>query len=268
MAPPGNIPYLYVMQRLTTLLLLVGITFTTRAQTVDDYQPDANGDGCVGMSDLLSLLSVFGSCEAQAFACGDPVSYQGYDYATVLIGEQCWFAENLRSELYLNGDSIPTGLNDDDWFFTYLTELGATEVPGGNASNLETYGRLYNWFAVGDARGLCPNGWHVPTDEEWGVMINLLGGTTAAGVQMKTTYGWTNGGNGTNSSGFSGLPANSRDGDGEFWPPGGRAYFWSSSSTGIYGYYRPLWNYSDWTAQNQISSKRSGFSVRCIQGSE
>ena len=201
-------------------------------------------------------------------SCGTPETYQGYDYATVLIGEQCWFAENLRSELYLNGDSIPTGLNDYDWGATHWTELGATEVPGGNASNLETYGRLYNWFAVGDARGLCPNGWHVPTDGEWGVMINLLGGTAAAGVQMKTTYGWVNGGNGTNSSGFSGLPANHRDGDGEFWAPGWAAFFWSSSSTDVYGYYRPLWNYSDWTGQMQSAFKNHGFSVRCIKDSE
>ena len=87
------------MQRLTTLLLLTGITFTAQAQAVDNYQPDADGDGCIGMSDLLSLLTVFGSCETQAFACGAPVSYQGYNYATVQIGEHCWFAENLRNEL-------------------------------------------------------------------------------------------------------------------------------------------------------------------------
>ena len=163
--------------------------------------------------------------------CGDPVSYQGYDYATVLIGDQCWFAENLRNELYNNGDTIPAGLSGYDW---WSTTLGAISVfgegeqylcldqitPDGNACDeawaLNEFGRLYNWHAVDDARGLCPSGWHVPTDGEWTVMTDHLGGESIAGSQMKTTYGWLSDGNGTNSSGFSGLPGGTRMDDGNF----------------------------------------------------
>ena len=144
---------------------------------------------------------------------------QGYS-ATVLIGDQCWFAENLRNELYNNGDTIPSGLSDSDW---ETTTSGAVAVYGEGSSDcyphsspdgdpcddtwsLNEYGRLYNWHAVDDARGLCPSGWHVPTDEDCTVMTDHLGGESIAGGQMMADYGWSDGGIGTNSSGFSFLP--------------------------------------------------------------
>ena len=76
---------------------------------------DTDFDGCVSMTDLLDLLTVFGTCNEIPWSCGDPLEYQGYDYETVQIGEQCWFAENLRSESYQNGDAIPADLSDSEW---------------------------------------------------------------------------------------------------------------------------------------------------------
>ena len=271
------------MKHLLTLAALLVSTLSLQAQTVDDYQPDSDGDGCVGMSDLLSLLSVFGSCETQAFACGDPISYQGYDYSTVQIGGQCWFAENLRSENYENGDSILANLSDSEWI---NTSSGAVAVygegstlcfnnsPDGDACDeawsLNEYGRLYNWYAVVDVRGLCPSGWHVPTDGEWTVLTDHLGGTSVAGAQMKTDYGWYEGGNGTNSSGFSGLPGGDRyydAGDGYFPNAGMHGRWWSSSPNGSFAYYRNI--YSGWDACVRTHDlPRTGHSVRCIQDSE
>ena len=99
-----------------------------------------------------------------------------------MIGDQCWFAENLRSENYENGDAIPSNLGPFDWKNT---------VSGASAAHdLEVYGRLYNWYAVDDGRGLCPSGWHVPSDGEWTVLTDHLGGESVAGGQMKSTYGW------------------------------------------------------------------------------
>ena len=136
---------------------------------------DSNFDGCVQLNDLLDLLGAYGDCGAEesAWQCGDPLEYQGYDYETVQNGEQCWFAENLRNANYENGDAIPSGLSDSDW----PTDSGAAAVygegesdclsfsPDGDACDeawsLNEYGRLYNWYAVDDARGLCPSGWHV-----------------------------------------------------------------------------------------------------------
>ena len=268
------------MMRLVPLLLLCGMTSILQAQIVDDYQPDSDGDGCIGMSDLLSLLSVFGTCEAQPFACGDPINYQGYDYATVQIGEQCWFAENLRSENYANGDEIPANLSDSEWS---STTSGALAVYGEGSStcshnspdgdgcdeawSLDEFGRLYNLYAVDDVRGLCPSGWHVPTDVEWQAMTNELDGESVAGVKMKSTSGWHNGGNGSNSSGFLGLPGGSRSTTGFFSGAGEKGSWWGSSNFGTnvgcrsVNYYDGEVDHADWPSQ-------SGASVRCIQDSE
>ena len=285
------------MQRLTTLLLLVGITFTAQAQIVPNYQPDADGDGCIGLSDMLVMLSVFGSCEPQGFQCGDPVSYQGYDYATVLIGEQCWFAENLRSELYSNGDSIPSNLNSIDWI---STNYGATALVGeGDCDNvfapdfdacdpqesLANYGRLYNWFAVQDFRGLCPSGWHVPSDTEWTDLEILLGMDEGAnsffawrgenhGEQLKATYGWHAGGDGNDFTGFSALPGGARSwASGDTGGAGKATNFWTSSlydNSGHPYHGNPLMRGLSWNqtgVYRGAPEKTDGDYVRCIQDS-
>ena len=97
------------------------------------------------------------------------MNYHGYDYATVQIGEQCWFAENLRGESYSDGEAIPTDLSDSEWAGT---AEGAVSVYDGDMANLSAYGRLYNWYAVEDSRGLCPSGWHIPSDGEF-IMLEL-----------------------------------------------------------------------------------------------
>ena len=216
------------------------------------------------------------------------MSYQGYDYATVLIGEQCWFAENLRSENYENGDAIPSNLSDDEWSNTSsgaVTVFGESSSdctnnsPDGDACDpawsLNEYGRLYNWHAVDDERALCPNGWHVPTDGEWMTMEMALGMSegvanstnwrgTDQGTQMKSTYGWYNDGNGTNSSGFSSLPGNYRDDNGNFSSTGVNSYWWSSSPNGSYAWYRNVdWIYHK--VNRLYNHPQHGFSVRCIQ---
>ena len=127
---------------------------------------DTDFDGCVGINDFLVHLSNFGSgCGPEpAWACGDPLEYQGYDYETVQIGEQCWFAENLRSESYRNGDSIATDLPDSIWASTESGAYGLAEFPH--------IGLLYNWYAVNDERGLCPSGWSVPSTGQFSELSN------------------------------------------------------------------------------------------------
>ena len=246
---------------------------------------DTDFDGCVGINDFLVHLSNFGSgCGPEsAWSCGDPQEYQGYDYETVQIGERCWFTENLRSENYKNGDAIPAGLNDLEWDFSPpsgavavygegISSCDPTTIPDGDVCDeswsLSEYGRLYNWHAVEDARGLCPDGWHVPTDGEWTVMTDHLGGDSVAGHQMKTTYGWWGGGHGTNSSGFSGLPGGFRGFNGSFIGAGGYGIWWSSSAgSNESAWYRSM--DSDFEEVSRSDGNRgAGFSVRCIQDSE
>ena len=240
---------------------------------------DTDFDGCVSMVDLLGLLTVFGSCIEVPWECGDPLEYQGYDYETVQIGGQCWFAENLRSQNYGNGDAIPSNLSDSEW---QSTTLGAIAVYGEDEGcdnlspdidacqpiqSLNEYGRLYNWHAVEDARGLCPSGWYVPSDGEWALMTFYLGGQSVSGIQMKTDYGWYNGGNGVNLSGFSGLPGGYRTGNGYFSGSGDNGNWWSSSPNGSDAWYRYLYYGNESIGRNDFSAQ-AGFSVRCIQDSE
>ena len=199
----------------------------------------------------------------------------------MLIGEQCWFAENLRSENYENGDAIPSNLSDSEWS---STTSGAVAVYGEDAGcdnyspdidacdpaqSLNEYGRLYNWYAVDDARGLCPSGWHVPTDGEWTVMTDVLGGLSVAGGQMKTTFGWHIGGNGTNSSGFSGLPGGSRiiSENFIFTNANHDGFWWSSSPNASLAWYRNL-NYNYEVVNRSYRDQRDGFSVRCVRDAE
>ena len=247
-----------------------GTAWDPETQTCIVANPaDINLDGCVQLNDLLDLLSAYGLCFV--WQCGDSLEYQGYDYATVQIGEQCWFAENLRAASYQNGEIIPFGLDNDVW--SGLTS-GATDV-----RDVELYGRLYNWYAVDDARGLCPNAWRVPSDQEWMVMEVALGMPEAdtsglgwrgtnQGLQMKASEGWPFEGNGSNASGFTGLPGGFRDGDGtltgeEF------GYWWSASSAGnLRAWTRALWSDIEKVGRNFDAEKRFGFSVRCIKDAE
>ena len=219
-------------------ILLAGILLSTSgfSQNSAPYNPDGNGDGIIGVTDLQDFLSTYGlafEATASTWSCGESITYAGVGYSTVQIGSQCWFAENLCTTIYLNGDSIPQtsaigiGAATSGAMAIYNDDLMAQTASGG----------LYNWYAVEDARGLCPSGWHVPTDAEWTILTDHLGGESVADGQMKTTYGWGIGSNGTNSSGFSGLPGGGRwvnaignfTGFGYFLNAGTNGYWWSSS---------------------------------------
>jgi uncharacterized protein (TIGR02145 family) len=194
--------------------------------------------------------------------CGtSTVTYDGHAYATVLIGTQCWFAENLQNDNYRDGTVILGSLDASQWMATTTGACAVQDQGGPNeATNLATYGRLYNWYAVNDAAGLCPTGWHVPTDTEWTALETHLGAN--AGDQLKATSPtW----DGTNSSGFSALPGGFRSRiDGSFDNLGNNGYWWSSSPAGSLAWYRDLYpGGSEVSRDNDYV--RGGFSVRCVR---
>ena len=115
--------------------------------------------------------------------CGVPVTYDGHSYATVEIGNQCWFAENLRTTVYADGSPIPEVTGNSAWAGL---STGARCDYVNYASNVATYGRLYNWYAV-NTGNLCPSGWHVPTDLEYTTLTDFLGGASVAGGAMKSS---------------------------------------------------------------------------------
>ena len=186
---------------------------------------------------------------------------------TIVIGTQQWMRENLDVLTYRNGDVIPQVTDSTAW--AALT-TGAWCFNNNDAANGEIYGKLYNWYAVNDSRGLAPQGWHIPTDAEWATLSTLLGGDEEAGGKMKTTgtTRWTSPNTGaTNESGFSGLPGYSRYLDGRFYSPGPGTFWWSATEENSRVYYR----FTDYVirrlgrSSTNNDGKKMGYSVRCLR---
>jgi uncharacterized protein (TIGR02145 family) len=188
----------------------------------------------------------------------------------IKIGTQTWTSKNLNVTTYRNGDKIPQVQAANAW--EKLT-TGAWCYYENKGENGTKYGKLYNWFAVNDPRGLAPKGYHIPTDAEWTILTDYLGGDTIAGTKMKSTSGWeyegNSGweyeGNGSNTSGFAGLPGGFRYDDGDFDSIGAYGFWWSSSGGSTdYAWYRLL-DSGDGVVARNSDYKRDGFSVRCLR---
>ncbi len=188
----------------------------------------------------------------------------GNVYPIVNIGSQSWIQKNLNVSRYRNGDVIPQVTNASQW--ANLTTGAWCWYVNDSASYGVTYGKLYNWYAVNDPRGLAPQGFHVPTDAEWSNLTNHLGGESIAGGAMKSTTGWSTNNGTTNSSGFTGLPGSFRYLNGTFNSVGGLlGYWWSSSDYIING---NAWNralsYNNIIVARGNDAKTYGFSVRVV----
>jgi uncharacterized protein (TIGR02145 family) len=205
-----------------------------------------------------------GSCPATL------TDVDGNVYNTVQIGSQCWMAENLKTEHYRDGSPIPTGLSDGAWSAASTPAFAAYE---NSASNKAIYGLMYNWYAAMAPAGLCPTGWHVPSDDEWTTLIDFLGGSTSSGGQMKTT-GTLSSGTGlwarpnsgaSNSSGFSGLPAGYRGKLGNFTNLSFVGGWWSSTGTPESKARSRALTYKRSNTLRPNFGRSYGFSVRCLQ---
>jgi uncharacterized protein (TIGR02145 family) len=149
-------------------------------------------------------------------------------YDAVLIGAQVWMADNLRTTTFSNGDAIPTTLAD----ITAAVDPVYQWAYGNDNNNVATYGLLYTWFVASDARNVCPNGWHVPTDAQLEMMKTYLGGEAVAGGKLKETgtSHWNTPNTGaTNETGFTAVPGGYRFPDGPFASMGVSSYFWSAT---------------------------------------
>jgi uncharacterized protein (TIGR02145 family) len=205
-----------------------------------------------------------------SFRCGTSTvsDVDGNNYNTVQIGNQCWTQSNLKVSKYRNGDSIPTGLSNTAW---QNTTAGAYAIYDNNPVNDGLYGKLYNHYAVMDTRGLCPTGWHVPTDGEWTTLENHLGGWSVAGGALKSTAtqltpgGWNSPNTGaTNISGFSAGPGGLRGDFGAFNYLGFGGYWWSSSLIGPNAYLLGLGS-NDGVVSRGNGYRTDGLSVRCLR---
>jgi uncharacterized protein (TIGR02145 family) len=205
-----------------------------------------------------------------SFSCGTSTvsDVDGNNYNTVQIGTQCWTQSNLKVSKYRNGDNISTGLSNTAW---ENTTAGSYAIYDNNPVYDGLYGKLYNHYAVMDTRGLCPTGWHVPTDGEWTTLETFLGGSSVAGGALKSTAtqptpgGWFTPNTGaTNSSGFSAGPGGLRGFYGDFFSVDTGGFWWSSSTSGADAWNRFLSYYNgDITRYNNF--RTDGFSVRCLR---
>lgn len=202
----------------------------------------------------------------------------GNEYPIVKIGDQLWFGDNLRTTRYVNGDPIPLITNDSEW--SKLNQ-GAWCWYDNNSNHDVKYGKLYNWYAVTDSRGLCPEGWHVPTDEEWYEMenyvdpriydpeaINWRGSDGATKLKAVTGFyaGSSRGDRGSaDEFGFSARMGGYRHIYGLYLNFEGSGLWWTSTQfIDHYALYRMM--YFDLSQiRRLVDSKRYGFSVRCMK---
>ena len=190
----------------------------------------------------------------------------GNVYKTVKIGNQVWMAENLKVTRYRNGDPIPYVTDNSQWA---NLSSGAYCNYDNNTSYAAKYGRLYNWSAVKDRRGLAPAGWRVPTDADWQKLIDYLGGESVAGDKLKEagiTYWKSPNTTANNASGFTALPGGYRHyGNGTFDLIGLSAYWWSSTEYSSASPWYRLLSYSPSAVFRLYSRTQYGFSVRCVR---
>ena len=204
------------------------------------------------ISDIDSILFVFNECDE------------------IQIGNQIWMCKNLDVSHYRNGDSIPEVRDPNEW--ANLT-TGAWCYYNNEPANGPIYGKLYNWYAVNDPRGLAPEGWHVPSDTEWTELENCLGGSTVAGGKMKSN-GTIEEGDGlwhspntgaTNESGFSCHPGGYLDNNGTFYLIGYSGFWWSATESSSSNAFYRLLCYDCNDVYRIYYGKRAGFSVRCVR---
>lgn len=191
----------------------------------------------------------------------------GNSYGVIKIGPQLWMAENLKTTRYRNSDLI--GTTNPSTKDISTESLAKYQWPyNADENNISTYGRLYTWYAATDNRGVCPVGWHLPTDTEWTAMSDFLGGLMIAGGKLKevATTHWSNPNTGaTNEVGFTGLPGGYRNPSGLFNDLGNFSVWWTLTEldTGN-SWYRFITNYAI-NESRETYPKSGGFSLRCIK---
>ena len=220
----------------------------------------------------IGLLTFFG-CSTSKRNISATIAVEVSTWKTVKIGEQEWTTENLNLGHFQNGDIIQEAKTKEEWEKAGRNEEPAWCYYDNNSSNGEKYGKLYNFYAVNDPRGLAPKSWHVATDADWTVLTDYLtanGDNETEGTALKASSGWKNrkdgtSGNGTDDYGWLGLPGGLRSLSGGFSNIGYGGNWWSSSQYDAdVAWYRGLDGGVDYVFR-LVSFKKLGFSVRCLR---
>jgi len=231
----------------------------------------------------LFVLIMLSACKAEPdlFTTGTFVDTRdNHEYKWILIGTQTWMAENLAylPAVYPSAE----GSAIDKCYYVFRYE-GTSVRAAKEWDYYATYGAFYNWPAAMDGadssnlvpsgvRGICPEGWHIPSDGEWDLLINFLGGEYVAGKSMKATKGWNNfegePGIGDNSSGFNALAVGARHNGGGFYTLGFNALFWSATGYDEHSAWYRYLGYFHNGVYRYYSNKSYGFAIRCVKDSQ
>jgi len=217
-----------------------------------------------GFAALLLLLAI--SCKKESTvqfkaASSTNASESVNALAPSKIGTQVWAKKDLTTSYYRNGDKIPEVKDPAKW-------SALTTGAWCWYNNDPRFGKLYNWYAVNDARGLAPAGWHVPSDSEWTALTIYLGGANVAGSKLKeagTAHWLAPNADATNSSGFTALPGGTRYYLGDFFDAGGYGYWWTSTESASNAAHHRMLTYFYGTISSFTDYKTNGFSVRCVK---
>ena len=173
---------------------------------------------------------------------------------TVTIGTQVWTAENLQVSTFRNGEPVPEAKTDEEWMAAGKAERPAWCYYNNDPKNGEKFGKLYNWYAVNDPRGLAPSGWHIPTDAEWQSLITSYGGLSAAFAKLKAP------------DGFAAKPAGARYyKDASFNNSGTITFWWSASKNDKWnGWYHAM-HFGVQQVGRDNGGMNTGHSVRCVK---
>jgi large repetitive protein len=224
---------------------------TSETETITCTVNDGNG----GEDTEVVNIDIFGTV----------TDIDGNLYYTIIIGDQEWMMENLRVTRYRNGATIPNVTDNTEW--SALT-TGAYRHYDNNSSNGDTYGVLYNWYSISHNTTIAPEGWHVPTNDEWQVLIDYLGGDAIAGGKMKetgTTHWVAPNTGATNESGFTALPGGYCGPYGDFSSMGWGGYFWSATEHVSTNAYDCRLYALDSEVSQSYFYKRAGYAVRCLR---
>lgn len=193
--------------------------------------------------------------------CGDTLKdNDGNSYKTVQIGDQCWTAQDLRTTSYQDGSSIPNVTEDNEW--AGLTN-DAWAYYANDELNSDINGKLYNWFAAINSRGICPTGWKVPSDDDWKTLEIELGMTE----EEANGEEWRGDGIGTimrESNRFAAVLGGTRAANGQFFAGGNNGVWWSSSEIDAFTVWTRFLRNEFTQVNRNISNKVSGYSVRCL----
>jgi uncharacterized protein (TIGR02145 family) len=196
---------------------------------------------------------------------GTMTDIDGHVYDVMTIGTQEWMAENLKVTHYRNGDPI-SNITDGTAWSNLTTE--AYCAYNNYLDDYAHYGELYNWYAVTDSRNIAPIGWHVPTDADWAILTDYLGGAVVAGGKLKETgtYHWQSPNTGaTDESGFTALPGGNRQTGGVFSNKGESGGWWSSTEVNASEAFCLFMSCSNSGAYKVNYDKKIGYSVRCVK---